>query len=449
MTANSKRRPLFRRNVLEHILKLAWPAVLEQILIMMGGIVVTIFLGRYGTNELAAAGLINMIMVVLQTALAGLATGATVIIARLIGEGDPREARQALFQSMIMAAFLSVVVTFAAWYGSDSLLSFFFQEVGHDVQDLAAVYFRYMLISLPFLTLDMTMAASMRGAGDTFTPMAVTGLGSILNIVLCALLVSRLGMAGAGIALCASRIVSCLLRGAIILFMRRQIYLTFREKYFLDLALMKRIVRQGLPAFLEQAIMQGGFLIMNTILAGLGTATLAAWQVGVNMNSLAYMPIFGLAIATTTCVGHALGSGRLEDAADYTREATRLAIFVISLLGILAAVLAEPLAHLYSSDPEVVATAIVLIRFFALTEPLIAIINICASVLRAGGDTVYVTITALIGLWVFRISVSLLMVHVFHIGFYGVLAGIFLDFGARSALYGLRVRRGRWKYRRV
>ena len=449
MSENAFRQPFFKNEVLSRILKIAWPAILEQIMVMMGGIVVTMFLGRYGTQELAAAGLVNMIIVVLQTAFAGLATGSTVVIARITGEKQPREARSALFQSLILAGGLSVIITGLTWLAGDPLLSFFFRDVDPEVEQLAAIYFNFMMISMPFLSVDMTISASMRGAGDTMTPMLITGLGSVTNIVLCLLLVGRLGITGAGIALLTSRVVSSVLRIVFMLAYRRRLYLSFHEGYRLDLALISRIFRQGMPAFFEQAIMQGGFLMLNTILAYLGTTTLAAWQVGVNINSLAFMPIFGLAIATTTCVGQALGMRKPDEASAYQREALRTAVIVITSIGILAAVFARPLAGLYTTDPQVLVISVLLIWFFACTEPLLGVMNVSAAVLRAGGDIMYVTLTALIGLWLFRIGISSLLVYVFDLGIYGVMIGTGLDFLVRATLYYLRVRKGRWKERIV
>ena len=449
MTDYISRQPFFKNEILSRIIKIAWPAILEQILVMMGGIVVTMFLGRYGTRELAAAGLVNMIIVVLQTSFAGLATGSNVVIARITGEKQPREARNALFQSLVLASILSVLITALTWFSADPLLSFFFRNIGADVQEMAAHYFIFMLIGMPFLAIDMTISASMRGAGDTLTPMLITGLGSATNIVLCFLLVSRLGITGAGIALLSSRVVSCLLRITFMLAYRRRLFLSFSEKYRLDFFLISRIFRQGMPAFFEQAIMQGGFLMMNTMLAFLGTTALASWQVGVNMNSMAFMPIFGLAIATTTCVGQALGSCKPDEATAYQREALRTAVIVITILGILAAIFARPLAGLYTTDPQVLATGIMLIRFFAFAEPLLGVMNISAAVLRAGGDIMYVTLTALIGLWLFRIGISSLLVFGFGFGLYGIMIGTALDFVSRATLYYLRVRKGSWKERRV
>lgn len=442
------RRPFLRTDVLRDLLRLSWPAVLEQVLLMFGGLFVTAFLGNYGTAELAAAGLVNMVVAVLQTAFAGLATGSTVVIARLVGGGEDRKARSALFQSLLMALALSAVVSALSFAFSGPIVSAFFGPASADAAALAPGYFRIVLLSLPFLVLDMTIAASMRGAGDTFTPMAVTGVGSALNVVLCFLLIPAHGIVGAGIALSASRAATALLRVALMLAYRRNFYLG-GESYRIDFPLMGRIFRQGLPAFIEQAVMQGGFLMMSGLLTGLGTAEYASWQVGVNMNSMAFMPIFGLAVATTTYVGQALGDGRLDDAGDGVRESTRLAVVVITAIGILAAVFAEPIARLFTQDPEVIRSGVMLIRFFAVLEPLLAIMNVSAGTLRAGGDIWYVTLTAVVGLWMFRVGLSAILIFGFRLGLYGVMVGTACDFVARASLYGLRVRRGRWKHRKV
>jgi putative MATE family efflux protein len=448
MSEISESRTLSRRQILSDIIGLAWPAIVEQILIMMGGFTITIFLGRYGTNELAAAGLVGMIMGLLQTAFAGMATGSTVIIARLTGMGEEREARNTLFQSLVMGLSIALIITAAGFLWSRQIIAFFFANV-IEVQNMANIYFKYVLFSLPFLTLDITIAAAVRGAGDMLSPMVITGLASAFNIVLCLPLIDKLGVAGAGLSLLLTRVLAALLRLVLIFFRKQKIYLSLKEPYRLDIPLMRRIMRQGLPCFFEQVFMQGGFLASNTILAYLGTVILATWQVGVNVNSLAIMPVFGLAIATTTSIGQALGAGRYAEAGDYARESLRAGIIVICAMGLMVGLFAGPLARLFSTDPEVIRNSIMLLRFFAVAEVTLGIMNICASVLRAGGDIVYIMLTALVGLWLFRVGLSALLVYRFNMGFYGIMIGTGADYIIRSALYGFRVRRGRWKYIKV
>jgi putative MATE family efflux protein len=448
MSETSTRTVFIRRDVINDILGLAWPAILEQIAAMFGMMIVTSLLGRQSTNMLAVVGLTNMIVGILTTAFGGLATGSMVIVARLTGMNEGRQARNALFQSLLMGLTIALAAATLGYVTAGPALRLFFGDIG-DLMALAAVYYKFSLISLPFLTLDFTIAFSMRGAGDTRTPMIITALGSGVQILLCLLLIGPLGIVGAGIALLASRVFNAMARLLTLVLLRRRLYLSFQEHYRLDFSLMKRIMRQGLPSFGEQLVMQGGFLAGNEILIGLGTAVLATWQVGTTINSLAFMPIFGLAAATATCVGQALGARSTERAANYSTHALRLGVVVITILGVLMAVFAEPLANLFSTDPQVIKNGIVLIRFFAVCEPLLAVLNIGASTLRAGGDVVYVMLTSLIGLWVFRVGLSLLLVSLAGLGLTGIMIGTGCDFLVRTFLYLIRIRQGHWKHKTV
>ena len=91
----------FDKKADKDIIALAWPSITEQILEMMVGMVSTIFMGRIGTDAVAAVGMINMLMAFLQTIFSGLSIGTTVIIARVTGEGNNSEAKRALIQSDI------------------------------------------------------------------------------------------------------------------------------------------------------------------------------------------------------------------------------------------------------------------------------------------------------------------------------------------------------------
>jgi Na+-driven multidrug efflux pump len=121
----------------------------------------------------------------------------------------------------------------------------------------------------------------------------------------------------------------------------------------------------------------------------------------------------------------------------------------ITLLGVLAAIFANPIARMFSDDPEVIRRGVELIRFFAVVEPLLAIMNVSAGVLRAGGDILYVTWTAFVGLWTCRVFISFVLIRFAGLGLEGVMVGTAIDFIARASLYGFRVRRGKWKHKRV
>ncbi len=449
-----------RREVYRSILTLAWPAIVEQLLIMMVGVVSTVFVGRIGTPELAAVGLVNMIIVFIQTVFAGLATGATVVIARQTGAGDIAGAKNALAQSLLVGIAAGICVAIPALVFARQVLGLFFGTANPEVLAIGLRYYRLVMIGTPFFVIDLVVAGAVRGTGDTRTPMLVTLAANIVNIALSSILifgirtggsvvVPAFGIVGAGISVMATRIFAGTLRILLVFLKKGSCRLSFGDRFSLDPDMIARIFRVGLPAFIEQLVMQGGFLAMQVILISLGIIQSASFQVGVNVNSLAFMPIFGLAIASTTIVGQTLGKGDHRQAGIYAFEANLLAVALISFLGFWIFIFSHSLVAIYSADPAVVETSASIIRIFALISPFLGIMNVSAGVLRAAGDIAYVTVSALVGLWVFRIGFAWVLTHSFGFDIYGVMVGVTMDFVVRSSMYGFRVRAGRWKYLKV
>jgi putative MATE family efflux protein len=446
------------KNADKEIISLAWPSIIEQILEMMVAMVSTMFMGRIGTDAVAAVGMVNMLVGFLQTVFSGLSIGTTVIIARLIGEGNKEEAKGALIQSMYMAIFIGLTLAILGRFFSSSILKLFFGGAEIQVFNIGLTYFNIILISLPFFVLDIIISGAMRGAGDTKTPMYITGVVNVLNIILnialifgvAPLNIPALGVEGSAIAVTISRIVGVIARVLALYNLKfLKLNLSLTDDYSIKPELMKRIVNIGVPGFIEQAVMQGGFLVLQIIIVTMGTVAMAAYQVGININALAFFPIFGFAIANTTLVGQSLGEKNYKKAEKYAYESLKITMIMGFAIGILMIIFAEPLARLYSEDPLVIKESVNLVRTFGLLEPLMAILNICSATLKAAGDINFVMITSFIGLWSCRILVSFVLSKWFNLGMTAVMLGIFFDFSSRSFLYLSRMNKGNWKYLRV
>lgn len=440
------------------IIDLAWPSITEQILEMMVGMVSTIFMGRIGTDAVAAVGMVNMLMGFLQTVFSGLSMGTTVIIARVTGEGNKEEAKRALVQSMYMAIVIGLLLAVFGRIFSSSILHLFFGGAEVKVFNIGISYFNIMLLNLPFFVLDIIVSGAMRGAGDTKTPMYITGAVNILNIILNTVLVfgvsglhiPALGVLGSAIAVTASRIIAVTSR-LLVLYNRKgiKLSLSLKDDYSVRPELMKRIINIGVPAFIEQAVMQGGFLVVQIIIVSIGTVAMAAYQIGINVNALAFFPIFGFAIANTTLVGQSLGEKKYKKAENYAYESLKITMIVGFVIGILMVIFAKQLAYLYSNDPLVIKESIGLIRTFGVLEPLLAILNVCSATLKAAGDINYVMVSSFVGLWTCRVFVCFALIHWFGFGMTAVMLGIFFDFSSRSFMYLSRMNKGKWKYLRV
>lgn len=440
------------------IIALAWPSITEQILEMMVAMVSTIFMGRIGTDAVAAVGMVNMLVGFLQTVFSGLSIGTTVIIARVTGEGNKEEAKRALIQSMYMAIGVGLLLAVFGRVFSNFILSLFFGGAEAKVFHLGISYFNIILLNLPFFVLDIIVSGAMRGAGDTKTPMIITAGVNILNIILNTMLIfgvqslniPAMGVVGSAIAVTTSRIIGVSIR-VLVLYTRKglKLNLSFKDDYRIKPELMQRIVKIGVPGFIEQAVMQGGFLVVQIIIVTIGTAAMAAYQIGINVNALAFFPVFGFAIANTTLVGQSLGERKYKKAERYAYESLKITMLFAFGIGVLMFIFARQLAYLYSTDPQVIKESIGLVRTFAVLEPLLAVLNVCSATLKAAGDINYVMVSSFVGLWSFRVFVSFALVRWAHIGMTAVMLGIFLDFSSRSLMYLVRMNKGKWKYIRV
>lgn len=442
----------------KEIISMAWPSITEQILEMTVGMVSTIFMGRIGTYAVAAVGMVNMLMGFMQTVFSGLSIGTTVVIARVTGEGNREEAKRALIQSGYMAILVGLIMVVPGRLFSINIMGLFFRSAEHEVFNAGIGYFNIVLFNLPFLVLDIIISGAMRGAGDTKTPMVITGGVNILNIILNtvlifgvpALQIPALGIVGSAIAVTISRIVGVTVR-VLVLYNRKKLKLSLslKDDYTIKPDIMKRIISIGIPGFIEQAVMQGGFLVLQIIIVSLGTVAMAAYQIGININALAFFPIFGFAIANTTLVGQSLGAKNYEKAHTYAYDSLKITMVVGFVIGILMFIFAKQLAGLYSEDQLVIRESVAIVCTFGLIEPLLAVLNLCSATLKAAGDIRYVMITSFVGLWTFRVGLSFLLIKLFGLGLYAVMIGIFFDFFSRSIMYLVRMNKGKWKYLKV
>ncbi|SHF66712.1 putative efflux protein, MATE family [Caldanaerobius fijiensis DSM 17918] len=449
-----------KRSTKNEIWQLAWPSIIEQSLIMMVGLVSTMFVGRLGNAAIAAVGAINSLIFFFQAVFAGLSTGSTVIVARLIGEKDHENARLAVMQSLIMCIFIFIMLTVLGYIFAVPLIHLFFGRISADVFRYALLYYRIVLIGLPFVIIDLVIGGALRGAGDTRTPMYITAIVNIISLLFNLLLVFGVkingtyivpayGVKGTAIAVTIARIIGGFLQLYILYFAKRVINLSIKDRIRIDFKMMSRIVRVGLPASLEQLVMQGGFLVVQIMVATMGTVAMAVYQIGMNANSIAFMPIFGFTLAATSLVGRSLGAKEYDAAENYARQTTRIAVKVIAVIGVCMFIFARQLAALYSTDPVVIHMGSVVIRIFAVIEPMLAIMNVISGSLRAGGDILYIVLTAFAGLWTFRVLVGFILGKILGMGVYGIWIGICFDFVVRSCMYWFRFRAGKWKYIKV
>lgn len=444
------------KNLRQSVLKLALPAVMEQVLVMIVGVISTMLVGQLGKEALSAVGIVNQTLAFILVLSVALSTGSTVLIARLIGAGDHKTARNAMRQTVVLGTAGFVVVAGVCLAFAEPILRLFFGSAEPEVLRLALVYFRISMFGLPFMLLNAIISGNMRGAGNMKAPMFIAGAVNILNLTLGVTLIFGLqlpllgisipayGVAGAAFAVSIARIFGGLLAVTWIRKGEGPLRSPIIKGFRLNFPLLSRIGHIGLPAMLEQVVMQGGFLMIQIVLAGQGTTTMAVMQIGNSVNSIAFIPLWGFGMAATTLIGQTLGEKRPEVAKKAGLEATRLSFMISVVLAICLFVLARPLVGLYTNEPEVLETGIMAIRIFCVTQPFLSTVIVLSGALRGAGDIRYVMLTGLVGIWGMRLLLTIVFHELFALGALSVWFAYGMDFMVRSAMYRHRFKRGKW-----
>ena len=428
------------------VFRLAWPAVVEQVLIAGVDLTDLFIVGHLGAAALTAVGLTGQV-VMLSTAFFGaIAVGCMAVVARRIGAGERAEAARTVQQALLAAAVLGGIAAVIAGVFAPDILRALGAEP--DVVELGVPFMRTIALSMPLAAIALVGSAAMRAAGDTRTPMALTGLQLAVNAVLGILLVygpPQLGVQGSGIATAIARSTT----GALVLWLLWRSRHVTAHGWKPDVSRLKRILGVGLPAGAEQVLLQFALLNLATVIANLGTVTYAAYSVSIRIMSLSFLPGWGFAIAATTLVGQWLGAGAPERARESAYAAFRLALGVMLGMAAVLFFFAEPILRLFTNDPEVVAEAVTAIHVGAFSQPSMAASFVFMGALRGAGDTRTTLAITVTSIWVVRLGVAYLGAQVLGLGLAGAWLGIWADFSVRALFGWLRFRSGRWQAIRV
>lgn len=435
------------------LFQLAWPSLVENLLQTMLGFVDLVFVGQLGADAIAGVGLGNQLMFLLLVSFMGLSVGNQALVARAIGAGDHRDAERISKQSLIVALGLSVVIAIFGFVFSDSIIAV--MGATPDVTAIGGGFLRIVTVFSVVMGIMLIGGGTLRGSGDTRTPMVITGFINLINIALDYLLIfgnfgfPQMGPVGSAAATTIARAVGALLV-LYVLFRRGSVLkLSLRGGWRFDRGVVRRVLNIGWPAAAEQIVFQLGFLTFSAIAIFLGTKDLAAQQVAFNISGFSILPAFAFGVAALTLVGQNLGAQNPARAEASAIQALKSGMVWMILMGIGFYVWRDKLVGMYTNDPDVQRLGEMCLIFIAIAQPLQAISVILASALRGAGDTRATLVVTFIGVWILRVGIGYIIGIAMGWGLFGVWIGWIADFLVRAALIWYRFQGAQWKTIRV
>jgi putative MATE family efflux protein len=402
---------LNRRDANRAVWRIAWPSVLTFALMTTNSILDRVFVGRLGSNALAAVGVGGQVMFVTVALAMAITVGTTALVARFTGASQPEDADRAAGQSIALGATIGVVCAIGLFLAMGPLLRG--MGVAGPAADQCKAFLTFAIPGMVFGNVGAVLSAAFRGLGDTRTPLKVILAANAVHILGDWTLMlghwgaPKMGLPGGGLAMSSSMLTSMIL----FVFMVRRSPI----KGCLRPSLLRptiewswRILRIGIPAAVSALLRTTSMIGFTSILTRTpqGISAVAALPIGLTAESIAFMPALGYSIAASALVGQALGAKSPRNAERLGWFATLQGVIIVTIMGVVFFVLAEPFARMISDDPKVVAIAATYLRIMALSEPMLGFGMILTGALQGAGDTLRPTVATAIAFWVFRLPLT-------------------------------------------
>jgi MATE family multidrug resistance protein len=434
------------------VMRLAWPAVTEQTLAMMIGLVDFYIVGHLGAAALDGVGLGSQILNLTVAFLSAVGVGSTALVARHIGAEEADDAIHTAQQSIVVAAVIGLLMALVCIVFARPIIAWFGGEP--DVIEQGTRYLRTIAPSFLLFSVLLIGNAVLRGAGDTRTPMLIMMVVNIINISVAWSLTQgvaglpKLGVVGSGLGAASAQTTGGIIALSLLVRGRAGIRIGLRWPH-LDLARIRRILNIGLPAGAEQIFLQFALTSLTVVIAGFGTEAYAAHMVSWRIAQLSFLPGWGFAVAASTLVGQELGAKQPKRAKESGYVAFRGALIIMTVMGVVILLFERALIQAFIDDPLVMAQGIPVLRIAALIQPLMAASFVFSGGLRGAGDTRTTLGITLLSVWGLRVVITYLLGQLFALALIGAWIGIATDFGFRAAMFWWRFRSGRWQTIRV
>lgn len=425
------------------LVKLAVPIVTVQVGLMLMGVVDTIVVGHVSARELAAAALGHLYVMGLAVFGMGTLWGLDPIVSQAMGARDHDAAALGVQRGLALAMLLGVVMTLLC-LPAEALFTLLRQPP--EVVPRAAAFVWLSAPSMIALMLFVALRQSLQAMKHTRAIVITILFGNVVNLGLNFVFVfGHLGspaMGAPGSAL-SSTIGRWLMLALLVHLASRELRPVLRplRRESISPAPFLRTLRIGLPIGIQASVEFTTFAAISIFAGWFGAEAMSGHQVAINLASLSFMVPAGIANSAAVLVGHAIGENDMPHARRVAASALILGASFMALCALVFRIAPGPFANAYTSVPEVVAVAVVLIPIAGLFQVFDGVQVVSSGVLRGAGDTHAAMVANLLGFWLIGIPVSLLLGFTAKLGVVGLWWGFVAGLAAVALFLTLRVHR--------
>jgi putative MATE family efflux protein len=424
------------------VMVLAFPVTVSSLLQRAEGIVAVFLVGGLGATSIAAVGLGQLLAFVATTLVSGISVGTNVIVAQLWGARRRQDAGEAARHFLWLSIGVSLVLAGLGMAGN----RFVMEQLGAepDVIELALPYSTLIFFVIPCTMLIQVLSSILQGTGDTRTPMyAMIGVNLLHVLLAYPLIYGRWGIPPLGLKGAAIAVGLAEATGTLYLLLRCRPILKSSSTLRLDL--IRSIWDVGASVSGERIVQQAGIFIYTKLVLLYGTVAYAAHQVGLSIESFSFLPGYGLAIAAATMVGQSIGAGKYARAKLENWEANRIAIVLMTCMGIIFFFFPYALLRAFTTDEAVIELGTMFLKIVALLQVPLALTMVLAGSLRGAGDTRFIMGATVIGMWGVRVPLALIAALWMRQSVFYIWIAMIADWTVRMGLLLWRYQSERWR----
>ena len=369
------------------------------------------WVGRLGTEAVAAVGISGNLMFVVLAATQMLAVGTTTLVSHAVGRKD-RERATAVFNQAQVLSVLVGVVFFAATMATRSTYARLMSADALTMR-LADEYLAWMIPAMGLQFALIAMGAGLRGTGNFRPGMVVQTATVVINLVLAPFLIfgwgTGLGVGVAGAAIASFVAILIGVAWMALYFVPADSYLKFRlHQWRPDLDLWRSMLKIGLPSGAEFALMAVYLVIVYTVTRPFGAAAQAGFGIGMRIIQACFMPVVALGFAVGPVAGQNFGARQAARVKQTFRDAAILAGGGMLLLAVAVWLGGDVMVRAFSSDPEVIDVGVEYLNIVAFNFVASGIIFVSSSMFQAMGNTMPSLITSMTRIVIIAVPVVIL-----------------------------------------
>ena len=399
-------RSLTTGSIFQSLARFSLPILFTLFLQALYGGVDLLVVGQFAsTADVSGVSTGGMLLSTFTMLVTGLSMGTTVTVGEAIGSGNRREAGRAVMAGLIMLGTLAALLTFGLVAFAEPLAALLHappEAMAHTV-----AYIRICGLGMIFIVAYNFLGAVLRGAGDAKTPLFTVAVACVVNIVGDLILVSgfHLGAAGAALATVTAQAVSVVL--CLVILCRRP--LPFELHRRTARPLRRKVLRQlriGVPVALQELLVGSSFLVIQTLVNGMGTTASAGVGVGEKVCVFIMLVPSAYTQSMSAFVAQNRGAGHADRAQQALRCGILSSLVVGAAMGALAFWHGDWLASFFARGPAVITAARQYLQAYAIDCLLTPLLFCFTGYFNGCEKTLFVMVQGIVGAFCVRIPVA-------------------------------------------